>query len=284
MIQISGVPFQSSSAWPKESTERMIIDGMMTSPTSFSFRSMNELAFEMELRRNIIRSSRLLNQSNAAFEIFERSRSNPMYWYTTPFGGFQLRPGVRPSIAIEDIYRNGHLYGFECATAMVIVYYHAVLRVLGPATFDQLFQGLYLYSWNFDPDLGLSTGYTRQFIPGDVVYFNNPQFNPQSPEWRGVNAVLLDDGTYYGHGMGIVRAYEMIDSLNGVRVPWATQPAYLSNLVTRPAFTYLANISTQRTSRPPKVKYKVIEHNETSISFERYAHYLHQAHATDPDA
>ncbi|MDV2686342.1 protein-glutamine gamma-glutamyltransferase [Alkalihalophilus lindianensis] len=278
MIQISGVPFQSTQAWPVGSIERTIVDRMMNSSSSFEYRSMNEQQFELELRRSIIRSARLLNQSNAAFEVFERSRSNPVFWYTTRYGGFQLRPGVRPSIAIDDIYRNGHLYGFECATAMIIVYYYAVLQVIGAAKFDQLFPDLYLYSWNFDPDLALNTGFTNQFIPGDVVYFNNPQFNPQTPEWRGVNAVVLEDGTYYGHGMGIMRAEQMIASLNESRAPWSTQPAYLTNMVTRPGFTYLANVSLQRHSRPEKLKYMVVEHNESSISFDRYVYYLNNSH------
>ncbi|MDV2886049.1 protein-glutamine gamma-glutamyltransferase [Alkalihalophilus pseudofirmus] len=282
MIEISGVPFHSSTSWPAGSLERSIVDQMMNSSATFSYRSMNEQQFEVELRKSIIRSSRMLNQSNAAFEVFETSRSNPMYWYTTRYGGFQLRPGVRPSVAIDDIYRNSHMYGFECATAMVIVYYHAVLNIIGPAKFDQLFPDLYLYSWNFDPDLALQTGFSAQFVPGDVVYFNNPQYHPQTPEWRGVNAVLLEDGTYYGHGMGIMRADQMIASLNESRAPWATQPAYLTNMVTRPGFAYLASVAQMRSQRPEKVKYPVIEHNECSISFDRYVYYLNNTHLNGP--
>ncbi|WP_308218774.1 hypothetical protein [Bacillus cereus group sp. BfR-BA-01347] len=66
---------------------------------------------------------------------------------------------------------------------------------------------MYLYSWHFDPDLGLKTIYINHFLPGDVVYFNNPDFHPQTPWWIGENAVVLGDGTYFGHGLGIKTAF-----------------------------------------------------------------------------
>ena len=84
------------------------------------------------------------------FEIFANARCNPKYWDLTGVGGFQLKPDVRPSDAIQDIYNNSSLYAFECATAKVIIFYHAVLNSIGEELFNQYFKNLYLYSWHFD--------------------------------------------------------------------------------------------------------------------------------------
>ena len=59
------------------------------------------------------------------------------------------------------------------------------------------------------------------FLPGDVVYFKNPDFNPYTPEWKGLNAVVLDDGTYFAHGIGIGTAEQFIHILNQMRKPWS---------------------------------------------------------------
>ncbi|WP_376766752.1 hypothetical protein [Peribacillus huizhouensis] len=39
---------------------------------------------------------------------------------------------------------------------------------------------IYLYSWHVDPDLGIQSIHTDHFLPGDVVYFNNPDLDPES--------------------------------------------------------------------------------------------------------
>ncbi|MGM0878534.1 MAG: protein-glutamine gamma-glutamyltransferase [Bacillota bacterium] len=236
-------------------------------------------SFERKLRKNIIVSARAMNQSNVRFEVFARSRCNPQYWHLTSTGGFQLRQGVKPSDAIQDIYINSSQYAFECATGKVIIYYHAVLSLIGEYLFNQLFQNIYLYSWHADPDLGLRSIYSHRFLPGDVVYFNNPDFNPRTPQWRGENAVVLGDGTYFGHGLAIKTAEQMIHALNKRRKPGANQSAYLTNLVTRPSFKHLAKFSmSQRDYSIYKYQHIVVHHNESSISFDRYLFYLNKVY------
>jgi protein-glutamine gamma-glutamyltransferase len=275
MISLSGMPFQQSDMWSSSSIESMLIQRMNEDPVFYSYRSIDELSFELKLRKNIILSARALNQSNAQFEVFARSRCNPHYWHLMNTGGFLLRHGVKPSDAIQDIYMNSSQYAFECATAMIIIYYHAVLNLIGEYFFNQLFPNLYLYSWHFDPDLGLESIYTDHFLPGDVVYFNNPDFDPQTPEWRGVNAVVLGDGTYFGHGIGIETAEQMIHALNEMRKPWTTQSAYLTNLVIRPSFKHLEKFSmSQRGYSVHKYQHIVVHHNKSSISFDRYMFFL----------
>ncbi|OMP68327.1 protein-glutamine gamma-glutamyltransferase [Domibacillus epiphyticus] len=275
MIQISGTSFQQSDMWPSGSIESMIIQQMNEDTVVYSYQSIGELSFELQLRKNIILSARAMNQSNVRFETFANSRSNLQYWHLTRTGGFLLRNGVKPSDAIRDIYLNSSQYAFECSTAKVIIYYHAVLNLIGESLFNQLFQNIYLYNWHADPDLGIKSHYTGHFLPGDVVYFNNPDFDPQTPQWRGENAVVLGDGTYFGHGLGILRADQMIHALNQMRMPGANQSAYLTDIVARPSFKHLKKLST---SQPGYSIYKnhpiLVNHIESSTPFNRYVFYF----------
>ncbi|RPF55383.1 protein-glutamine gamma-glutamyltransferase [Aquisalibacillus elongatus] len=273
MIIINGSEFQNTNIVPSQSSEQIILEKLMEDRLIYRYRSLNELNFEMTLRKNIIRSSRLMYESQVKFEIFEHSRCNPDYWIRTKPGGFQLINDVLPSTAINDIYNNSHLYGFECATAMLIVYYHAVLNTIGEDLFNRLFGDLYLYSWHADPDLRIQNVSTRHLIPGDIVYFKNPDVSPETPWWQGENAVVLDDGLYFGHGIGITTAERIIESLNQNRRTGSERSAYLLTTVTRPNFTYLARVTSNRQTEP-KTQPLIIHHNEPSIARSQYEYYL----------
>ena len=112
-------------------------------------------AFERNMREQIISSARALNASGADFAVFDDSRCNPQFWLRTDNGGFQLRSGIQPSKAILDIYTNGQMYAFECATAMVIVLYRATLLSIGEDAFNRHFNDLFLWDWNYDSNLRL---------------------------------------------------------------------------------------------------------------------------------
>ncbi|MFD1040508.1 protein-glutamine gamma-glutamyltransferase [Virgibacillus byunsanensis] len=276
MIQIAGVPFQQSDMWPVESTGKMIVQLMNESPLLYAYQSVNELSFELVLRESIMTSAQLMNQGDAEFATFETSRCNPQYWQLTMFGGFQLKPNVRPADAINDIFLNSSLYAFECAGAMLITYYHAVLQNIGESSFNQLFSNLFIYSWHSDPDLGIHLSFSNNFLPGDVIYFKNPDFDPQASQWRGENAVVLGNGLYFGHGLGILTSEGIIESLNSVRKPGATRSAYLTDTIARPSFKRLQRVSMQRDYVLNKIQFVIITHNESSISYDRYKRFLDQ--------
>ncbi|MET3292970.1 protein-glutamine gamma-glutamyltransferase [Brevibacillus fluminis] len=227
-------------------TQQEIVERMSASPVVFGYDSLDQLRFELKLRNDIVKSAKALNDSGASFGSFSRSRSNPDYWNTTDFGGFQLRYGVRPSDAIRDIFTNGSEYAFECSTAIIILYYRAVLQSIGAQTFDRLFPTILLFDGQYDEGLGLTTQDLTNTVvlPGDVLYFDNPDYNPETPEWMGENVVYLGNGLFYGHGIGIMGASEMIYNLNTLRMPGARRSAYLMNRVARPDFASLARYST----------------------------------------
>ncbi|MEF7561663.1 protein-glutamine gamma-glutamyltransferase [Bacillus infantis] len=274
MIQISGVPFQNQENGQLGSVEKTILQQMQSAPVLYSYNSEYELLFELTVRRNIIQSAKEMDKSQAVFTSFEYARCNPRYWQLTRAGGFLLRPDVRPADAIIDIFREGSFYAFECATAIPIIYYHAILNSIGSKGFNSLFQNLYLYSWHTDTDLGIITFYSDQFIPGDVLYVNNPDFDRKTPHFRGVNAVLLEDGRLFGHGFNIRTSEEMIRLLNETRKPDSQQSAYITKLVTRPSFKYLLRAAGwQRNSLAYKPQRPIVHHNKSSISYVHYLYY-----------
>ncbi|TDT51227.1 protein-glutamine gamma-glutamyltransferase [Fonticella tunisiensis] len=263
MIKISGSPINSNDVlnqYPQNSIERKIISILSSSSSTYNYKSLKELKFELNLRVNIINASRELNGTNFAFAVFRKSRCNPDYWERTDEGGFLLKKGVKPSHAIKDIYINASKYATECATAMVIVYYKALLNIFPEELFNDLFSEIYLMDWqHIDRDLG-NIGYMEKeedYLPGDRRYFKNPAVDPVHPEWQGENAIDLGDGTYYGHGIGIKTAEKIIDILNKLRKNDAQISAYLMDLAGRPDFKYLADKFYSFSSRLLKRNYKI---------------------------
>lgn len=223
--------------------EMMILQQKMNAPAAYHYNSPEALLFELRMRTEIVFAARALASSNATFATFENARCNERLWILEEDGGFRLRPGVSPSDGIRDIYQNGYLYAFECATAMLIILYMAALNAIGEQVFNVYFSGLYLRDWNYDYDLRLVSNNQVAAYPGDVLYFKNPEHNPRTPEWQGENAVLLDDQLYFGHGLGIRTADSIIASLNRKRIPGSQVSAYLTDQVVHPDFEYVRRLS-----------------------------------------
>lgn len=214
---------------------------------SYSYSSIEAQLFERSVRTGIIQSAIGLNASGAEFATFADSRGNAQFWTRTRNGGLLLKDGVMPSVAIVDIFRNGHLYAFECATAMVVVLYHAILGAIGENAFNRYFKDLFLWDWHYDSNLKLITTHDPSEVsPGDIVYFKNPDHAPSNPEWQGENAIVLPNGLYYGHGIGITPAVGIIAALNEKRIPGSVTSAYLTNQGLHPDFEYLRSLMLGR--------------------------------------
>lgn len=244
MILIAGSPATvDTSGW--QPMARHIYEIKQRSPATFEYVSEHHLWFEMLLRAEIVEAARDLYESGVQFAVFSEARCNEQFWLLTPQGGFRMRPGVNPADAIRDIFRNGPLYAFECATAIPIVYYKAVLEALGDQEFNRLFQNLLLYSWNYDSDLGLIQEHVspRLSVPGDVLYFDNPEHAIDKPEWQGLNVVVLGEDLFYGHGLGIASGWEIVAGLNRLRRPGASVSAHLLDLIVYPDFLYLSQFA-----------------------------------------
>lgn len=239
-------PNQLISEWNLPQDQAEMVQRMARSRDAYSYDRADELQFELQTRSAIINAAKAMSSSGAKFADFANSYCNPSYWQLQPNGGFRLKPGVPPAAAIMNIFQSGHSYAFECAVAMIIIYYRAMIDMLGERAFNQLFDNLYLWSWHEDTDLGLVTRNYSSFIPGDVVYFNNPDVHPAHIESQGQNAVLLENQMFFGHGMGILNASQIIARLNTLRKPLSFRSAYLMKQATRPNFRYLMNYAGMR--------------------------------------
>ncbi|GIQ67817.1 protein-glutamine gamma-glutamyltransferase [Xylanibacillus composti] len=226
--------------------ERSVIRAKQSSPVTYRYGSRDALLFELRMRSQTVKAALDLNESGVSFETFADSYCNEQLWRRTPNGGFLLRPGVAPAVGIRDIFENGRLYGFECATAMVIVVYKAILEAAGERMFNTYFQALFLWQWQYDRDLRFLPTTLQESYLGDIVYFRNPDHDPAHPEWQGENAIILPDQLYYGHGFSIRTADQMIAALNALRRPGSQVSAYLTQDVIYPDFEYLRSLAEGR--------------------------------------
>ncbi|WP_066064825.1 protein-glutamine gamma-glutamyltransferase [Neobacillus soli] len=216
--------------------QKAIVKQMETYSEIYEYQTVEQLKFELLFRTNTMKAARELNKSGAKFTTFRYAFCNKKYWDRLSNGGFLLKPGISPSVAILDILKNGKLYAFECSTAIAIVLYIAALYSIGSTRFDLLFDRLYLMDWQFDDDLPIHQKYGDDYIPGDVLHFNNPDFDPKQAHWRAENVIYFGDDKYYGHGVGIRNASTIINFLNKKRKPDAKKSAYLMRMITRPHY------------------------------------------------
>ncbi|MEW9702212.1 protein-glutamine gamma-glutamyltransferase [Paenibacillus sp. SI8] len=233
--------------------EQAIYQKKKSSPVEYPFACVDDLLFELKLRTQIMEASWALSKSGVFFAGFNNSVCNKAYWHHTDQGRFRLKSGVSPQAAIRDIFSHGNLYAFECSTAVVVVLYKALLESIDPEQFDWLFSDLLLFNWDYNANLHLiDRTCMEEAVPGDVLYFDNPEFAPILPWWRGENVVKMTDGLYYGHGHGIGVASEgdIITVLNKYRKPDSTQSAFLTDTIVFPDFSYFAKFQSNIRVKP----------------------------------
>jgi len=247
MIKVGGEIMKPEALYHEISNkeQRLIIKQMAAYSDIYEYVTLDYLKFELLFRINTLKAAQALNKSGAKFTTFYYAICNRQYWDRLANGGFLLKDNIRPSTAIMDILKNGPKYAFECSTAIAIVLYIAVLYSIGPALFDTFFQRLYLMDWQFDENLPVSPKVGDDFIIGDVLHFNNPDFDPKQPHWRAENVIYFGDDKYYGHGVGIRNAKAFITFLNKKRKPNSKESAYLMRQVTRPNYQYLYLLKLQ---------------------------------------
>jgi protein-glutamine gamma-glutamyltransferase len=241
MIKINNLIVKPEELFKEiQNKEQKIISKQMAAfDVIYEYQTVNQLKFELLFRTDTLRAAVELNKSGAKFTTFTYAFCNKLYWNRLSNGGFLLKNNVSPSTAILDIIKNGSLYAFECSTAIAIVLYIATLYSLGSTRFNTLFNRLYLMDWQFDEDLPIFQKHGDDFIPGDVLHFNNPDFDPRQPHWRAENVIYFGDDKYYGHGIGIRNAGAIIGFLNSKRKPHPEDSAYLMRLITRPYYQSL---------------------------------------------
>jgi len=213
---------------------------------------MSTQEFEAKLRAAIVEAALALSKSSLSFAVFKNARCNPDYWTLTSNGGWRLKQGSTPADAIRDIFARGGNYATECATAMLIVYYKAILEVYGDELFNSTFKdNIYLMDWDVRDPLLKSVGTMATLngspkITGDRAYFANPDHAPDLPQWQGENVIVLGDDRYYGHGIGVASGAHILASLNAKRASATSREAYLMDKAARPDFKRLADVMNKQ--------------------------------------
>lgn len=260
MITVGRSPLSGTSllaGYTPGSIEYLVLKAMLDSNGRYNFSSEEVLKFELGLRRSIVDAALALNKSRMGFAVFQRTYCNTDFWNRDANGGFRLKSGAIPSAAIMDIYQNGRAYATECATAMMIVYYRAMLEIYGEAMFNSLFKSIYLMNWHTSDPLLRAVTTPRpvnDILLGDRGYFANPDVDPQTPQWQGENVIVLPNNMYYGHGVGIMPAERIIRSLNGNRKPGAARTAYLMSSAGNPDYglLYKKSLESEPLSQPQR--------------------------------
>jgi protein-glutamine gamma-glutamyltransferase len=217
--------------------QQSIYQSIKDSQIMYHYFTQREMLFELRIRENIVKAAFQLNESKVNFSGFENSTFNKDYWEKTE-SGYRLKKGIKPSDGIRDVFINSGQYIFECVTSIVIIYYKAVLESIQEHYFNYLFSHMIVWAHNYDKDLGMYSIKKVDLFPGDVVYFYNPEY--EKPIWMGENCVYLGNELFFGHGIGVGTADEVIEALNSLRKTDATESAYLLPQVTRLDFRYLS--------------------------------------------
>lgn len=193
---------------------------------------------------------------------FGALKANKAMWHVVPNDPDQewitehatLLPGVKASDAIRDIFKNTGAYRFECATAIVVLRYKAMLDLIGEKDFNRICGDMKIGPWQQDAhaeklwkisgqakspwehdQVSASPAEAARVKPGDYSYFKNWDVSKEGFEagWQGENVISLGDGLYFGHPFGVVLADEIVTYLNQNRNEGSTRSASLLDLRAR---------------------------------------------------
>jgi hypothetical protein len=209
---------------------------------NWQIRRVGDDIYEIQSRTATVQASKDMNarmkDGSVTFQgDMSRQQYNPRYWQQAvgPDGQpyWQVRPGVNPSDAINDVFRNTGergKYQIDCAASTNLALMKAKLDTMGAEDFNREFNGFAIrgwetYSvdratgqWNFDINGGIDnltgsrdnlTGKPENLKPGDLVYFTNPNVREGSSANQGENAIFLGfdasgQPLFFGNPIGIV--------------------------------------------------------------------------------
>jgi protein-glutamine gamma-glutamyltransferase len=201
-------------------------------------------------RAHVVQAAKDLAASGASFSgSHESDKVNQDLW-TMGYGGkMQVRKWLadggigKPSTALRDIFSNGKSYGFECATAMMVIYHKAILDHVGDEAFDKLFsepRNLAFFRWDIEDsdyvDAKKLVHRPMPLAPGTHYYFENPDAAPENSAFRGENVLYLGEGQFYAHGIVgdsgtyLVTEKDIVDTLSALRAAGADTPPRRVNM------------------------------------------------------
>ena len=190
----------------------------------------------------MIGAAESMDQAKIKFALIKDHTFNDKYWEAEGGGTFKLKPGVKPSEAFDDIFKNPSKYGFECATGLVVLQHKAMRDMLGAKDFDRVFSDLRLGPWEagagYDQHVKFEGGSSEaspdrkaDVRAGDYGYFKNWDVSDDARKrgWQGENVVFLGEVNgermFFGHPFGIASEKHIVDYLNTERNAGSTRSA-----------------------------------------------------------
>ena len=165
--------------------EQEILVALLASPVVVEFPTLDELRACIHIRRNIVTSGR---RTELNFDTAAAERPDSCWCYHDG-RGFTVKPGCSLINALKMATQpelSGHLYSFSCYRATEYVILLAIakeLAVCNPALMSQLqsqcerrvirsgqFHGVFLHEYGSQE----APVPTRYYVPGDRVWFRNP--------------------------------------------------------------------------------------------------------------
>ncbi len=219
--------------------DRMVFerDGQVVTRT-LGIKKSEEIAF----RARVVQAAKDLAASGASFSASAADDKVNLNLWTMGFGGrMQVRKFLadgtigKPSAALRDIFTRGTAYGFECATAMMVIYHKAMLDHVGEDAFDAMFtepRHLAFFRWSIEDDdfvdVKKLVHKPMPLQPGTHYYYKNPDAAPENSAFGGENVLYLGEGQFYAHGIvGVGGTYvvtekDIVDTLSALRRPGST--------------------------------------------------------------
>lgn len=204
-----------------------------------------KLSNEVKIATAMADASYNLDSAGVSFQLIKNHKANPDFWTIGHRGTLVLKPGVSPSDALKDVLENPGKYGYECATGLVMVYYQAMLDVLGPKDFDAIAKDLRIGPWDMENDLdralishrpnagkGTETDLGEyKLTPGHYYYFRNWDVtdDARARGWQGENVIYLGGGQFYGHGIGLGSADIFVSKLASEMKEGGKTPSLLNS-------------------------------------------------------
>jgi len=216
----------------------------------------DDLFGDLAFRQRVAQAARDLAASGASFSGCQENDSVNKDLWTLGYGGrMQVRKFLEagklgsPAVALKDIFEHGRRYGFECASAMMVLFHKAILDTVGDTIFDKMFTEpayLKIFRWELKDNDYLELEQIEQgksdLVPGSHYYYKNPDASAANSAFGGENVVYLgsENGQrmFYAHGVCgakgtyLVSEDELIASLSSLRRMGATTAPF------RDTFTY----------------------------------------------
>lgn len=184
--------------------------------------------------------------------------------YHHPEYTFIVKHSVSAANAFRRIFNMPQFYMIECMMACHIIFYKAILNMVGDAQFNKLFPNLVVSPYidhmplqrYVDDYLGHAKAppnWESNLEIGTRYYICNLDVSPSGSRAgkSGENVIYCGDGKFFGFPFGFKRGDEIIATLNEHRNPGSTVPASFNTSYTRLSRDKILSAFSHMVTQPP---------------------------------